>query len=509
MNPQSTIPAIAAIHPLLYEVNARVLVTSLSRSSGSPVSLATLPENVLDEWKALGFDAVWMMGAWETGPIGQAIARSHAGLREDYTKALPDVMDNDIVGSPYAVQAYETARALGGREAMLELRRRLRERGIALVLDFVCNHTARDHAWVAEHPDYYVQGGPGAAQGHPEKYFFAETSQGTRSIAFGRDPYFPGWTDTAQLDYRNPSTRRAMREELLRIAGMCDGVRCDMAMLVLNDVFAKTWPGSANQGEHSEFWIEAIGKVRDVYPAFVFIAEAYWNREWELQQLGFDFTYDKTLYDRLLREGAGSVRDHLKAEMEYQRHCLRFIENHDEVAAAAAMPSESWQMAAAVVAGTIPGMFLIHDGQMEGNPTKLPVQLVRRADWAPNPRTLAFYKSLLQTLRTQVFRSGSWLQLFPRAAWGENHSWTNFIASWWHDDASGDRLVVVNYAPLSSQCYIDLPVDLLAGQTIEFRDVMGHAVYIRDRAGVEAKGMFFDLQPYSFHVFSVLSKNRP
>ncbi len=495
-------------HPLLYEVNARVLVTRLSRRSGSLVSLGDIPDEILDDWKSLGFDAVWMMGAWETGPIGRAIARSHEALREEYTHALPDLTDDDIGGSPYAVQAYEPARTIGGSEAMATLRRRLHERGIALFLDFVCNHTARDHSWVTDHPDYYVQGGPGAAKESPDRYFVAETKEGLKSIAFGRDPYFPGWTDTAQLDYRNRETRRAMSDELLRVAGMCDGVRCDMAMLVLNDVFAKTWPGGPHNEEHPEFWGEAIKKVRGEYPSFLCIAEAYWNREWDLQQLGFDFTYDKTLYDRLLREGAGAVRDHLKAEMDYQRHCLRFIENHDETAAAAAMPSESWQFAAAVVAGTIPGMFLIHDGQLEGNPTKLPVQLVRRADWAANPRTLSFYKSLLKTLCAPVFRSGTWLQLFPRAAWGENYSWTNFIVSWWHDDAIGDRLVVVNYAPLSSQCYIDIPVDLLDGQAVEFRDLMGRAVYIREKAGLEAKGMFFDLQPYTFHMFSVVSKNR-
>ncbi len=507
MTPFSALRISSTAHPVLYEVNARVLATSMAGTAGAPGSLGDIPDAVLDEWKAVGFDAVWMMGVWRTGAIGKSIARNHAALEQEYRKALPDVAEADIVGSPYAVQAYEPSALIGGPDAIVRLRNRLHDRGIALILDFVCNHTARDHAWVEEHPEYYVLGEAGDAGDHHDRFFRAETSHGVKSIAFGRDPYFPGWTDTAQLDYRNPETRQAMRDELLRIAELCDGVRCDMAMLVLNDVFAKTWPGGNDISSHPEFWSEAIHAVRERFPGFLFIAEAYWNREWDLQQLGFDYTYDKTLYDRLLREGAASVRDHLKAEMQYQRRCLRFIENHDEVAAATAMPSEGWQFAAAIVAGTIPGMFLVHEGQREGNPVKLPVQLVRRAMWTPNPRTLAFYRLFLTALCSPVFRTGTWLQLFPRAAWGENHSWTDFIASWWHDDVQGDRLVVVNYAPLSSQCYIDIPVDFFSGQVIEFRDMMGHAVYTRDRAGLEAKGMFFDLQPYSFHIFAVSSKD--
>ena len=508
MNPLSPLRLTLTAHPILYEVNTRALITRLSRRAGKSISLGDLPDELLDDWMALGYDAVWMMGIWETGPTGRRIAKSYPGLQDEFKRALPDLTDDDIGGSPYAVQAYEPARALGGYEGVERLRNRLHERGIALVLDFVCNHTARDHAWVLEHPEYFIQGADHDALQHPDQYFSADTKRGKRNIAFGRDPYFPGWTDTAQLDYHSPETRRAMTDELMRVAELCDGVRCDMAMLILNDVFAKTWPATTHPDRQPEFWSQAIHTVRQRHPAFLFIAEAYWNREWDLQQLGFDYTYDKTLYDRLLREGAGAVRDHLKAEMEYQRHCLRFIENHDETAAAAAMPSESWQFAAAVVAGTIPGMFLLHDGQLDGNPVKLPVQLIRRAEWAPNPRTQSFYRSLLNTICAPVFRTGTWLQMYPRAAWGENHTWTNFLASWWHDDTNGDRFVIVNYAPLSGQCYIDIPVDLLSGTIIEFRDVMGRAVYIRERSGLETKGMFFDLQPYSFHIFSVFSKNR-
>ena len=508
MTAAPTLRIASTIHPLLFEVNSRVLVNELSRNQGSPVTLETLPESILDGWASLGIDAVWMMGIWKTGPIGREIAAHHPGLREEYLRVLPDLADADIAGSPYAIQAYEPSEVLGGFEALRILRQRLHQRGIALILDFVCNHTARDHAWVREHPDYYVQGSPGDESKFPDRFFLAETVEGAKAIAYGKDPYFPGWTDTAQLNYRNPNLRREMEAQLMHIADVCDGLRCDMAMLVLNDVFVKTWPVETEEIGRQEFWGDAIRTVKSAFPGFLFLAEAYWNREWELQQLGFDYTYDKSLYDRLLREGAGAVRDHLKAEMAYQLHCARFIENHDEKAAAEAMPSEPWQYAAATIAGTVPGMFLIHEGQIEGRPLKTPVQLIRRADIPVNPRTLSFYQSLLQVLSDPVFRKGIWLQLFPRPAWGESYSWGNFIASWWHDDTQGDRMVIVNYAPLNSQCYFDIPLDLIEGQSLEFRDMMGPAVYIRDRTGLEAKGMFFDLTSYGLHIFAVRPSNR-
>src|SRR4051794_2128916 len=47
--------------------------------------------------------------------------------------------------------------------------------------------------------------------------------------------------DTVQLDYGNPATQTAMRGELLAAAAVCDGLRCDMAMLILPDVFQRTW----------------------------------------------------------------------------------------------------------------------------------------------------------------------------------------------------------------------------------------------------------------------------
>ena len=199
------------------------------------------------------------------------------------------------------------------------------------MLDFVPNHTGRDHPWVESHPEYYILGTEEDLVRTPQNYVWARSKQRDLTLAYGRDPYFAGWPDTLQLNYGNPALQEAMTGELLRIARQCDGVRCDMAMLVLPDVFSRTWGMPCPR-----FWPQATERVREQTPGFVFMAEVYWDLEWVLQQEGFDYTYDKRLYDRLREGHARPVREHLLAGLDYQEKMARFLENHDEPRAAVA-----------------------------------------------------------------------------------------------------------------------------------------------------------------------------
>ena len=101
------------------------------------------------------------------------------------------------------------------------------------MLDFVPNHMAPDHPWIDEHPDYFIHGSETDLARSPRNYCRVPTQNGSLLLAYGRDPYFEGWPDTLQLNYGNPQLQQAMIGELERIAGQCDGVRCDMAMLRL------------------------------------------------------------------------------------------------------------------------------------------------------------------------------------------------------------------------------------------------------------------------------------
>jgi len=74
---------------------------------------------------------------------------------------------------------------------------------------------------------------------------------GGHVFACGRDPFFPAWPDVLQLNAFNPGLRAAAIKTVSAIAEQCDGVRCDMAMLMMNDIFRRTWgsgPGRCRQG---------------------------------------------------------------------------------------------------------------------------------------------------------------------------------------------------------------------------------------------------------------------
>jgi hypothetical protein len=487
-------------YPTVYEINTWAWLHDLSRGASPPVTLGSVPQAQLERLAGYGFDGLWLMGIWQRSPRGREIAQELPQLQAEYRRALPDYTAEDVVGSPYAVYRYQVDPALGGDEGLAALRDRLGQLGLRLILDFVPNHLAIDHAWVADHPDRLVQGGEAELQHEAGNYF---RSHG-RVFAHGRDPNFPGWTDTVQLDYRQPGVRRAMTDVLLAVAERCDGVRCDMAMLVMRDVFLRTWGGAFDPPD-AEFWPAAIAEVKASHPGFLVLAEAYWDLEFELQQMGFDFTYDKRLYDRLREGNATLVRGHLRlAGLEYQRHLVRFIENHDEQRALAAFGPQRSQ-ASATVALTLPGMRLVHDGQMEGCRLKLPVQLGRRSVESSEPGMEAFYRQLLTALGHPVFHEGQWQLLEPERAWPGNPSHGHFVAHTWALDGER-RLVAVNLAPGRSQCYVRLDWPDLAGQRWELVDLLSEARYIRDGDDLLTRGLYLDMPGYRTHLFQLFRK---
>ncbi|HHE07801.1 MAG TPA: alpha-amylase [Chlorobaculum parvum] len=347
------------------------------------------------------------MGVWKQSCYSAAIAASHKGLRSEMLDYLEDLQPEDIVASPYAVADYTVSEALGGKAGLLAFRERLKNMNIKLMLDFVPNHMALDNRWLPEHPELFVS----MSADDPEAACF-EFTKG-QFLAHGKDPYFAPWSDTLQLNYANPATQEMMIKNLLRISELCEGVRCDMAMLLIKEVFDSTWENRC-EPMHEEFWPKAITRVKEARPDFIFLAEAYWHKEWALQQMGFDFTYDKLLYDHLgsVPVNVADLREHLLADAEYQNHLCRFIENHDEERASEWFGKN--HAVAALVLLTSPGMTLIHQGQLEGLKKKIPVQLIRLAKEKGNNKLLPLYLKFFELradLRFQKEACTEWLEL--------------------------------------------------------------------------------------------------
>jgi glycosidase len=471
----------------LLQINTRTWISERGAALGRAATLDDVPDAALERIARDGFDWVWLLGVWQTGEAGRQISLREPGWRAEYRELLGEFTDDDVAGSPFAVRDYAVSGELGGPAALARFRARLAARGLRLMLDFVPNHTAPDHLWAVEHPEFYVQ----EPDGRP---------------AQGRDPNFPPWPDTLQLNYRHAHLRAAMLEALHSIAAQCDGVRCDMAMLLLPDVIRRTWgarsrPADGSSPVDEPFWPWAIQDVRRLHPGFTFMAEAYWGLDWTLQQQGFDYTYDKTLYDRLHGQDAGAVRAHLRAGAAYQQHCARFLENHDEPRAAAVFGRRMHQ-AAAVVALLAPGLRFVHEGQTTGRQIRASNHLRRRAVEPVDRELETFYGRLLSCMSRDEVRDGDWQLVEPRPAWADNHTCSQFVAYAWQLD--GKRLLVaVNYGPQPAQCYLGLPFSGL-GDQVALRDLMNPSLaYTRSSRELARDGLYLDMPPWRHHVFAL------
>jgi len=483
--------------PSLYQINTRAHLYEAGEAVGRPATFDDFSEAELDRIATEGFDWVWLLGVWQTGDAGRAVSR-RPEWQAEYREALVDFSPADVSGSPFAVREYVVHRDFGGPAALERLRGRLRSRDVRLMLDFVANHTALDHPWVYEHPEFYVHGTEDDLAREPHNYLRANTRTGSRVLAHGRDPYFPGWPDTAQLNYRHEALRQAMTSVLRQISEQCDGVRCDMAMLLLPDVIARTWgersrPADGSAAVDEPFWPGAIDQIRRLRPDFVFMAEVYWGLEATLQRQGFDYTYDKQLYDQL-RAGADAdtIIAHLRAEPEFQRRSVRFLENHDEPRAAAAF-APATHCAAAVLALLAPGLRLVHEGQLTGRRVRASNHLRRRAPEPIDRELETFYTRLLAIMRREEVREGQWRLLEREPDANGTPSWRQLVAYSWEREERR-LLVAVNWGPDRGRGYVRLQFTGLDGSTWRLTDLLDSTLrYERDGTELAKRGLYLDL----------------
>lgn len=480
----------------LLEISAWPWLERLSRHERRLVTLADVPPLQWDAIARDGHDWVFLMGVWRRSPLGREIARTHPDLVAEYSRVLPDWTPADIAGSPYCIQGYEPDERMGGWAGLDAARRELHARGIKLVLDFVPNHTAFDHPWVRSHPERYVLGTDKDYQEAPAEFRPIDSARGTVHVACGHDPFFAPWTDVAQLNYCNPDTRAAMREALRTIAAHCDGVRCDMAMLALNEIFERTWRRLLRDGwatPADEFWPQTTA----AFPGLMLLAEVYWDFERRLLDQGFDFAYDKRLLDCLHAPDPAACLNGLLARGAAPGNQLaRFLENHDEPRSAAALARRL--PAAASLVSTLPGLRFFYDGQFDGRRIKTPVQLRRWADEAPDAEIRALYDRVLRFGRAELLRTGEW-QLVKTMAAGDGSC---IVAYRWRL-ADALAVVVINPGEEQAHANLDIAGDLPSGSAFDFVDDLTDARYRWNRSDLDRTGLYVRLDPGQAHLFNV------
>ncbi len=490
---------LGTINPKIYEINFRLWI----KNFGEQAKISGIPTNYFRTLAEKGISFFWLMGMWKTSDeniIKECCFES--GLISAYNKALKDWKEEDVIGSPFSISSYEVNPDYGSWEDLKKFKADLNKEGLKLILDFIPNHLSGGTKLIQTNPEIFLQADEEIFKNDPHTFFKSDL-QPDKIFAHGRDPLFPAWTDTIQLNLFNENAREFLTNTLLKLTEVCDGVRCDMAMLQLNNVFKNTWLGVINKHDihkpTEEFWQYAIRKVKNKNKEFIFIAEAYWDLEWQLQQLGFDYTYDKRLLDRLSSHDLTGVRNHLHADLSFQLKSVRFIENHDEKRAIEKFGKQA-SMAAAILISSVPGMKLYYDGQFEGKKIKLPVQLGREPKEKESERIKEFYDKILKITKDRIFIDGEFLQLKAFPVSPDNHSYENIFVFLWRLE-NNYRLTIINFSENTSQCRVKFDPSN-TNPEIELVDLLDNQKYKRSVSDIITQGLYVELRSYGSHIFA-------
>jgi hypothetical protein len=470
--------------PVIYEINTAIFLAELSIKYDRHITLGAVPE---EEWRTIAelpVDAVWFMGVWQRSPYSRKVSMPHEELRT----ALPDFNEKDNLGSAYSIRAYEVDEQFGGKKGLAATRTALRDLGLGLILDYAPNHIACDHDWVEHHPEYLVAGTKEDLTKHPSEFY--RTSGGI--FANGKDPGYPAWSDVLQLNTFSEELRAAATKTFATIAEQCDGIRCDMAMLVTNRVFKKTWGDRVGDVPSMEYWPPIIDAVHKDFPDCVFIAEVYWNMERELLQQGFAYCYDKTLYDHLAKDTSLQLFQYVHSDPIYQGHLLRFIENHDEPRAAKTFKGPRLHTAAVILA-TLPGAILYHQGQLAGYRVKLPVHLGRGPVEEYNQVISRFYHQIIAIVGSSHMRDGTWQLCRGNAGFLRS---TKLIAWVWTHEATR-FLCVVNYGAQAAYGRFELPPDT----PLEYALLFGESTISPKGVVMKKDWLSLELAPWGYAIF--------
>jgi hypothetical protein len=488
--------------PILIQVNTRLWLDKLSRELNRQATLDDISDQSLHQLADQGFDWLYLLGIWLTGEKEAELARAEPSLQSEAKRLLGIIGDQAICASCFAISGYDVPENWGGSAALKRLEKRIHRFGLHLMLDFIPNHTGVSHPWALSNPDYFI-GADGENDILHKAAYATQTVEGPRYLMHGRDPYFPPWSDTLQLNYANPDLQAAMRAELLKVAAHCDGLRCDMAMLVLPEIFQKNWGKTM-----PPFWPQALAAVRAKKPDFVFMAEVYWNLETTLINQGFNYAYDKDLYDAFKTQDVGLVNSLIKTRAAVLPHLAHFLENHDEPRAAAVFPFEVHK-ASALISYGLPGLRFFFEGQLKGHSLRSPIQFCTSPKQPEDEALSRFYGRLTGLLVEMGSEAGEWIRIEPEPASTGDDGWKHFVSFAWQKENGKHWLVVVNFSPYKSQCLLRLPFSDMGGRRFLIKDRMNERAYQRSGDEMSSRGLFIELQAWGYHLFNFLTDEAP
>jgi glycosidase len=460
------------------------------------ITIDTIPLSYWTDLVAKGYDSVWLLGVWNNEP---AVLKGHKMASQyihEYRSVLPDVVEEDIIDSCFAINDYSLHPMLGNLDALANLKKTLNSLGLRLILDFVPNHFHCYSEYVYTRPDMFIAESEEYFKQHSIDYYTPLDSD--YRVAHGRDPYTGSWSDTAQIDWSSHTAREVMSGILENIAQVCDGVRCDMAMLIVPHIFNKVW------GKHMRvnWWKNTIQNIKSSHPDFVFIAECYWNTKQQLLESGFDYAYDKELYDILVQQDTKKLSYYLKTNSAVNDSVI-FLENHDENRSASIFSYEALT-SASTLQYTLPGLQLIQEGQQEGWQTSLPVQIGRRPQEKTNTVLYNHYKKLQSITNDPVFVLGDIEFFDPIQINDHTPSFQNLIM-FKRTYKTKTFIVIINFTPHNSKAFMPFTPEINEHlKTILFHDRLSDKEYAYARSLLLTHHLYIELKAWQSHIFEVI-----
>lgn len=330
--PMKSVPSTDSI--AMYEINLRAF-----SQSGNIEGIISR----LDELKSLNINTLWLMPIYSQG-----VEKS--------------------VNSPYCIRNYkEVSSEYGTLADLRKLTTLAHERKIAVIMDWVANHTSWDNVWISN------------------KTWYSQDANGNII-----QPPGTNWTDVADLSFENTKMRDAMIDAMKYwiLEANVDGFRCDYA-----------------DGVPFDFWKQAIDSLNNIKNRkLILLAEG--SRK-DHYQAGFQMTYGWDYYSKLKSVWKGenaqniiTVNTNEYSGLADGKHKLRFTTNHDESAWDASpitlFNGKNGALAASVSAVFLGGVPLIYTGQEVGRSGTTPFFSKSPVDWSANPDMYAEYKNLMK-----------------------------------------------------------------------------------------------------------------
>jgi glycosidase len=360
----------------IYQINIRQFISYHNKKN-----LVDLDISIFQEIKK-DFDCVWLMGIWKLPPIEISLPYISEEQIKEYKKLKADFKTNDLCGSIFAIDSYKIDIEICPTEEEFKIFvSKLHDIGLKVILDFIPNHFHIESSIVKNNPEYFINWNNNENKELNE--VFTHQNFPSTNIANGKDPHFPAWKDTAQLNWFNPKTIEFMKNQLSYISSLVDGVRCDMAMLLLIEIFNTNWFVFLNNFGFTfpniEPWEYLISEVKKTKPDFILLAECYWNTQDILLKLGFNYVYNKDWYDLLTHN---SSTDNMlnfikKYPLDSRGQNIIFLENHDEKRAKTLFPNDDDYHFFLNVTKNSDFSYLENWGQKERFELNFPVQLKR------------------------------------------------------------------------------------------------------------------------------------